>query len=43
MDGGAVVEEGPPQRAIADPAHDWTRAFPSRVLDPAAARVGEGE
>ncbi|MFE9101664.1 amino acid ABC transporter ATP-binding protein [Actinomadura geliboluensis] len=43
MDGGVVVEEGPPQRVIADPSHERTRAFLSRVLDPAAARVGEGE
>ncbi|TDC84893.1 amino acid ABC transporter ATP-binding protein [Actinomadura sp. 7K507] len=43
MDGGVVVEEGPPQRVIADPAHERTRTFLSRVLDPAAARVGEGE
>ncbi len=43
MDGGVVVEEGPPQQVIADPAHERTRAFLSRVLDPAAARIGEGE
>jgi polar amino acid transport system ATP-binding protein len=42
MDGGVVVEEGPPERVIADPAHERTRAFLSRVLDPAAARIGEG-
>ncbi|MER6814856.1 amino acid ABC transporter ATP-binding protein [Spirillospora sp. NPDC000708] len=39
MDGGVVVEEGPPSRLIADPEHERTRAFLSRVLDPAAARV----
>jgi polar amino acid transport system ATP-binding protein len=43
MDGGVVVEEGPPQRVIADPAHERTRTFLSRVLDPAAARIGEGD
>ncbi|RFS85484.1 amino acid ABC transporter ATP-binding protein [Actinomadura spongiicola] len=41
MDGGVVVEEGPPARVIDDPAHERTRTFLSRVLDPAAARVGE--
>ncbi|MWA01153.1 ATP-binding cassette domain-containing protein [Actinomadura sp. LD22] len=39
MDGGVVVEEGPPSRVIADPEHERTRGFLSRVLDPAAARV----
>ncbi|XVQ13582.1 amino acid ABC transporter ATP-binding protein [Spirillospora sp. CA-255316] len=43
MDGGIVVEEGPPERVIADPRHGRTRTFLSRVLDPAAARVGEVE
>ncbi|TMR05061.1 amino acid ABC transporter ATP-binding protein [Actinomadura soli] len=43
MDAGAVVEEGPPARVIDDPSHERTRTFLSRVLDPAAARVGEGE
>jgi polar amino acid transport system ATP-binding protein len=43
MDGGVVVEEGPPERVIADPSHERTRAFLSRVLDPAAARIGEGD
>lgn len=39
MDGGVVVEEGPPARVISAPEHERTRAFLSRVLDPAAARV----
>ncbi|MEO3823404.1 amino acid ABC transporter ATP-binding protein [Actinomadura sp. B10D3] len=43
MDGGVVVEEGPPSRVIAAPSHERTRTFLSRVLDPAAARVGEGD
>jgi polar amino acid transport system ATP-binding protein len=43
MDGGVVVEEGPPARVIDDPSHERTRTFLSRVLDPAAARVGESE
>jgi polar amino acid transport system ATP-binding protein len=37
MDGGVVVEDGPPSQVIADPRHERTRAFLSRVLDPAAA------
>ncbi|TDD97136.1 amino acid ABC transporter ATP-binding protein [Actinomadura rubrisoli] len=43
MDAGVVVEEGPPSQVVAAPVHERTRAFLSRVLDPAAARVGEGE
>ncbi|WP_067463382.1 amino acid ABC transporter ATP-binding protein [Actinomadura macra] len=43
LDGGVVVEEGPAARMITDPGHERTRVFLSRVLDPAAARVGEGE
>jgi polar amino acid transport system ATP-binding protein len=39
MDGGVVVEEGPPSQVISAPAHERTRAFLSRVLDPAATRV----
>ncbi|MGJ5896495.1 amino acid ABC transporter ATP-binding protein [Streptomyces niveiscabiei] len=42
MDGGVVVEEGPPTRVIAAPAHERTRHFLSRLLDPAAAEVDEG-
>ncbi|MBW8480793.1 amino acid ABC transporter ATP-binding protein [Actinomadura parmotrematis] len=41
MDGGVVVEEGPAARVIGAPEHERTRAFLSRVLNPAAARVGE--
>jgi polar amino acid transport system ATP-binding protein len=43
MDGGVIVEQGPPSKVIGDPAHERTRRFLSRVLDPAAARVGEVE
>ncbi|MCP2338550.1 amino acid ABC transporter ATP-binding protein [Actinomadura rupiterrae] len=43
MDEGAVVEQGPPARVIASPEHARTRTFLARVLDPAAARVGELE
>ncbi|NSC25135.1 amino acid ABC transporter ATP-binding protein [Streptomyces albus subsp. chlorinus] len=42
MDGGVVVEEGPPERVVVDPSHARTRAFLARVLDPAAADVLEG-
>ncbi|OEV08378.1 amino acid ABC transporter ATP-binding protein [Streptomyces nanshensis] len=41
MDGGVIVEEGPPTRVIGDPQHQRTRTFLSRVLDPAAASVTE--
>ncbi|WP_432590155.1 amino acid ABC transporter ATP-binding protein [Streptomyces sp. HD1123-B1] len=41
MDDGVIVEEGGPERVVADPSHPRTRAFLNRVLDPAAARVGE--
>ena len=37
MDGGVVVEQGPPSQVIAAPEHERTRSFLSRVLDPAAA------
>ena len=41
MDGGVVVEEGTPDQVIGSPRHERTRTFLSRVLDPAAATVGE--
>ncbi|WP_431772370.1 amino acid ABC transporter ATP-binding protein [Streptomyces cucumeris] len=41
MDDGVIVEEGGPEQVVADPSHPRTRAFLNRVLDPAAARVGE--
>jgi polar amino acid transport system ATP-binding protein len=34
MDGGVVVEDGPPSQVIADPQHERTRTFLRRVLDP---------
>jgi polar amino acid transport system ATP-binding protein len=43
MDGGVIVEEGPAAEVIGAPASDRARTFLSRVLDPAAARVGEVE
>ncbi|MGI8332943.1 amino acid ABC transporter ATP-binding protein [Actinomadura scrupuli] len=41
MDGGVVVEDGPPSQVITAPRHERTRTFLSRVLDPAAAGLGE--
>ncbi|HZE33688.1 MAG TPA: amino acid ABC transporter ATP-binding protein [Actinoallomurus sp.] len=43
MDGGMIVEEGPAAELIGSPATDRARTFLSRVLDPAAASVGEVE
>jgi polar amino acid transport system ATP-binding protein len=34
MDGGVIVEEGPPEQVIADPQHERTRTFLARVLNP---------
>ncbi|AXB46373.1 amino acid ABC transporter ATP-binding protein [Amycolatopsis albispora] len=34
MDGGVVVEQGPPSRVIGDPQHERTKTFLSRVLNP---------
>ncbi|NHC45195.1 amino acid ABC transporter ATP-binding protein [Motilibacter aurantiacus] len=42
MDGGVVVEDGHPDQVIGNPQHARTRTFLSRVLDPAAASLGEG-
>ncbi|MEV6104354.1 amino acid ABC transporter ATP-binding protein [Streptomyces sp. NPDC051940] len=41
MDGGVIVEQGPPERVIGSPAHERTRTFLARVLDPAAADIEE--
>jgi polar amino acid transport system ATP-binding protein len=41
MDGGVIVEEGPPEQVVVDPQQARTRAFLSRVLDPAAAQLSE--
>ncbi|GHF09520.1 peptide ABC transporter ATP-binding protein [Amycolatopsis deserti] len=35
MDGGVVVEQGPPAQVIGDPQHERTQTFLSRVLNPA--------
>jgi polar amino acid transport system ATP-binding protein len=39
MDDGVIVEEGPPEQVIGSPAHERTRRFLARVLDPAAAEL----
>ncbi|MBO2446238.1 amino acid ABC transporter ATP-binding protein [Actinomadura barringtoniae] len=39
MDGGVVVEQGPPSQVIANPSQERTRSFLARVLNP--AKVGE--
>ena len=36
MDGGIVVEEGPPAQVVAEPRHERTRSFLARVLNPNA-------
>ena len=41
MDGGVIVEDGPPAQVIGDPRHERTRHFLSRLLDPAMAEVEE--
>ncbi len=32
MDGGVIVEQGPPSQVIDNPVHERTKAFLSRVL-----------
>ena len=34
MDGGCVVESGPPEQVLADPRHERTKRFLDRVLNP---------
>ncbi|MFD1933228.1 MULTISPECIES: amino acid ABC transporter ATP-binding protein [Nonomuraea] len=34
MDGGVIVEDGPPAQVIGDPRHERTRSFLKRVLHP---------
>ncbi|MBM9468292.1 amino acid ABC transporter ATP-binding protein [Nakamurella leprariae] len=41
MDGGVVVEQGPPEQVIGDPQQERTRAFLSRVLNPTAVDPAE--
>jgi len=37
MDGGVIVEDGPPKQVIGAPQHERTRTFLRRVLDPTHA------
>ena len=42
MDGGVVVEQGPPQEVLGAPRHERTRSFLSRILDPThVAQLGQ--
>jgi polar amino acid transport system ATP-binding protein len=36
MDGGVVVEQGPPAEVLTNPQHERTKSFLARVLDPTA-------
>jgi polar amino acid transport system ATP-binding protein len=40
MDGGVIVEEGPPSQVIGAPQEERTRTFLQRVLDPTNTRAG---
>ena len=42
MDGGVIVEEGPPDEVIGNPQHERTRTFLRRVLDPTHVDAGSG-
>jgi len=42
MDGGVIVESGPPADVIGNPTQDRTRTFLARVLDPVHRDPGEG-
>ncbi|GAB2678476.1 amino acid ABC transporter ATP-binding protein [Thalassiella azotivora] len=42
MDGGVVVEQGPPDQVIGEPREERTRSFLQRVLDPTHSQVGSG-
>jgi len=41
MDDGVIVEQGVPAQVIGSPQHARTRTFLQRVLNPAAANIGE--
>jgi polar amino acid transport system ATP-binding protein len=41
MDGGVIVEEGPPEEVIGNPKEERTRTFLSRVLDPTHVHTGD--
>jgi polar amino acid transport system ATP-binding protein len=40
MDGGVIVEEGPPEEVIGNPKEERTRTFLARVLDPTHVHAG---
>jgi polar amino acid transport system ATP-binding protein len=40
MDGGVIVEEGPPEEVIGNPQQERTRTFLRRVLDPTHVNTG---
>ena len=41
MDGGYIVEEGPPEDVIGNPQHERTKSFLCRVLHPTEVPVGD--
>lgn len=41
MDGGVIVEEGPPAEVIGNPKQERTRTFLKRVLDPTHVHAGD--
>ena len=41
MDGGVIVEEGPPDEVIGNPQHQRTKTFLSRVLNPTDVAPGD--
>jgi ABC-type sugar transport system ATPase subunit len=43
MDGGVVVESGPPREVISEPKHERTKAFLAKVLHTIGRSVGSGK
>lgn len=43
LDGGVIVEEGPPGQVLADPKQPRTRQFLKRVLDPLSQDLDRGD
>jgi len=41
MDGGYIVEEGPPEDVIGNPQHERTKSFLARVLHPTEVPLGD--